>query len=89
MSKHRMLIEEFIGYQLDINEHVHHIDEHPYNNNLSNLAVMSHKDHLTLHGHCNMIRKYGAEEAQRRLLEKHSLPIHSKFRKGVTWKPKR
>ena len=43
MSKHRNLIETYIGYKLDRSVIVHHIDENPKNNDLNNLAVMSHK----------------------------------------------
>jgi len=32
-------------------EHVHHVDENPANNALSNLIVMTHGDHRSLHHH--------------------------------------
>jgi len=47
---HRYLIEKKLGRKLKRNEHVHHIDFNPQNNNLSNLQLLSSSEHEQLHG---------------------------------------
>lgn len=45
----RFLMEQSLGRPLAKNEHVHHIDENPLNNNLSNLEVLSAREHAIHH----------------------------------------
>ena len=45
----RLLMEEELGRELLPGEDVHHIDEDCWNNDLSNLQVMTHSEHVTLH----------------------------------------
>lgn len=46
---HRLVAAESIGRMLEANEHVHHIDLDPQNNDASNLAVVSLGEHTRLH----------------------------------------
>lgn len=47
---HRYIVELSIGRKLKRNEHVHHIDLNPLNNDLNNLQIMSASEHQKLHG---------------------------------------
>lgn len=49
ISYPRYLIEQELGRKLLPGEDVHHIDEDPLNNELSNLKVMSHSEHAAIH----------------------------------------
>lgn len=53
ISYPKYLMELEIGRQLLPNEHVHHKDRNPLNNELSNLKIMTNKDHAAEH-----MRKY-------------------------------
>ena len=46
---HRLVVEEYLGRTLLTEEHVHHIDGNPINNNINNLHVCSPKEHAILH----------------------------------------
>ncbi len=46
---HRQIAEELIGRKLNTNEVVHHLDENPQNNDLTNLIVLSRYLHGKLH----------------------------------------
>jgi hypothetical protein len=46
---HRVLMEEALKRSLHYNEIVHHMDEDIYNNELSNLVVISRSNHFKLH----------------------------------------
>jgi hypothetical protein len=48
-STHRYLAEQLFGRKLSAEENVHHLDEDPLNNDLSNLLVLSHSSHVSLH----------------------------------------
>jgi hypothetical protein len=52
---HRVLMEDTLRRSLDFNEVVHHLDEDIYNNQLSNLLVISRADHAKLH---SILRHY-------------------------------
>lgn len=47
--EHRKIAEEVFGRKLLTNEVIHHIDENPKNNHLSNLIVLSRSSHGKLH----------------------------------------
>ena len=47
--RHRRIAEQAMNRRLDRDEVVHHMDENPKNNALSNLIIMSRKDHGSLH----------------------------------------
>jgi hypothetical protein len=47
--KHRRIAESVINRKLLCNEIVHHIDENPNNNDVTNLLVMSRRNHGKLH----------------------------------------
>ena len=49
VMEHRLVMESHIGRYLNREEVVHHIDENPRNNDISNLQVMTKKDHDSLH----------------------------------------
>ena len=46
---HRWIMEQKLGRKLAPNEHVHHIDGNPLNNDLSNLEMLSANQHLRMH----------------------------------------
>ena len=50
VSYPRIIVEKSIGRSLLPTEDVHHIDENPKNNELSNLKVVDHVEHCTKHG---------------------------------------
>ena len=41
----RYVMEQHIGRSLSSNEDVHHIDENPLNNDISNLKIIAHGEH--------------------------------------------
>ncbi len=47
--KHRHVMEEHLGRKLSSNEHVHHIDHDRTNNDISNLELLSCRDHHCKH----------------------------------------
>ena len=47
---HRVIMERVLGRPLRHDEHVHHRDHNPLNNDPANLEVMSREDHERLHG---------------------------------------
>lgn len=47
--KHRLVMEQHIGRYLTEDELVHHIDENPKNNDISNLKIVSRATHQTIH----------------------------------------
>lgn len=49
VAQHRLVGEDLLGRLLKKGEHVHHIDGNKINNNLSNLQVISVRDHRKLH----------------------------------------
>ena len=56
---HRVVIEQVLGRKLLPNEIVHHRDGDKWNNDPSNLVVMTQSEHLTLHNH---IRWHGTSD---------------------------
>jgi len=49
----RVVMEEHLGRPLSSNEHVHHKDGDPSNNELDNLEVLNVVEHRALHGPCH------------------------------------
>lgn len=47
--KHREVMEEYIGRKLNSDEHIHHIDEDPKNNSISNLKIVTISEHAKIH----------------------------------------
>jgi hypothetical protein len=47
---HRVIMERIIGRPLRADEHVHHKDKNPLNNDPSNLELMTKATHERLHG---------------------------------------
>lgn len=52
--KYRKIMEEHLGRKLTKDEHVHHIDGNPENNELSNLMVVSNAEHGRIHASIRM-----------------------------------
>jgi len=46
---HRVVMEKYLGRELTKDEVVHHIDHNKQNNHISNLEVMTSKEHSLLH----------------------------------------
>ena len=49
MSYPKYLMEQELGHSLKLNEEVHHKDENPLNNDLTNLEVRTHGEHQAEH----------------------------------------
>jgi hypothetical protein len=47
--EHRLIMSEYIGRELEINENVHHKNENKSDNRIENLELLSHGQHTTLH----------------------------------------
>lgn len=62
MGLHRHLMQEKLGRKLSRNEVVHHIDNNPSNNDISNLTVMTLSEHSRHH---SLGRKPSAEQISR------------------------
>lgn len=54
--EHRNIAERTIGRKLNTDEIVHHLDCNPSNNTLTNLVVLSRKNHGKLHAYLNRQR---------------------------------
>lgn len=52
---HRQVMENFLGRPLLKDEHVHHIDFNKTNNNISNLVVVTPKEHLSISWQANLL----------------------------------
>jgi hypothetical protein len=50
VPEHRLIVEKALGRYLTTDECVHHIDMDMSNNNISNLLLMTRKEHLSMHG---------------------------------------
>lgn len=48
-NEHRSIAENVLGYKLSYNMVVHHVDDNPKNNKISNLMVMDRRTHGRLH----------------------------------------
>ena len=48
---HRVVMEKALGRKLDYSEVVHHIDGDKWNNDISNLQVLSRSEHIRIHLH--------------------------------------
>lgn len=47
--EHRQVVEKFLGRKLRSDELVHHIDENPHNNDISNLQIVTRAEHARIH----------------------------------------
>ncbi len=50
VKEHRLIIEKHIGRYLNRDEYVHHINEDKQDNRIENLQIVSHKEHMIIHG---------------------------------------
>ena len=48
-DEHRLIMEQHIGRSLEKNEVVHHVDGDKSNNHISNLRLMTDKEHRSIH----------------------------------------
>lgn len=55
--QHRVVMEQYLGRKLAVEENIHHIDGNRANNNISNLIIMTNSEHWTYHA--NLIGKHG------------------------------
>lgn len=63
----RFVMEQHLGRSLSSEEYVHHIDSNTLNDNLSNLKVISHPEHTSLHHAGRVV----SEEHKRSLSKTH------------------
>jgi len=64
--KHREVIESHLGRKLRSNEHVHHIDGNPKNNNIYNLKILSREEHVRIHKPALKNRKCSIKNCKRK-----------------------
>lgn len=55
--EHVFIMESLLGRSLDCHEVVHHVDGNKANNDISNLQLMSHGEHTSLHNKLRNINK--------------------------------
>ena len=48
-DEHRYVMERHLGQKLSFDEVVHHKDENPRNNDISNLEVLTRQQHIRIH----------------------------------------
>jgi len=83
---HRFVMESHLGRKLEINEDVHHIDENIYNNELSNLMLVSHGEHTRLHnlgGKLKQSTKDKISKANQKLMHHQVVEIKKLLKDGV------
>ncbi len=85
--EHRTVIENYLGRSLYSDEHIHHIDENPKNNSLSNLDIVSKSEHCRIHKPALKNRLCSIENCD---VKHHSKGYCKKhyarmFRKGQGW----
>lgn len=57
LQEHRLIVENFIGRNLNVGETIHHIDNNKKNNNINNLMIFPNaKEHIRFH---NKVRQFG------------------------------
>lgn len=57
VRQHRYVMEKHIGRKLEVWEDVHHIDENKQNNDISNLRIIAHGSHSTLHNNKRVYKR--------------------------------
>jgi hypothetical protein len=62
--QHVVIMEEHIGRRLYSNECVHHVDGVRHNNSLSNLMLMTRKEHASLHASENIKNRHRNKKGQ-------------------------
>ena len=81
MQLHRFIMEQHLGRELDIDEVVHHIDGDIFNNDISNLKVMTNSEHMRMHNKGRIIsdktRKL-MSESRKKWNETHDQPMLGK-----------
>jgi len=79
--EHRIIMENYLGRILNSNEVVHHIDHIKKHNDISNLQVMTRKEHSRLHGKtgrkwvklkCPECKKLFHREERQSFISKHT-----------------
>lgn len=60
--QHRLIMERFLGRELDSNEIVHHINEDRTDNRIENMTIMTRAEHALLHGSLAKFNKKRREE---------------------------
>lgn len=96
IAEHRYVMEQHLGRKLRRNEVVHHIDGDKSNNSLSNLELMSYKEHNDLHGHTERAKEIlrtaervyvrGEKTGSSKLTEELVISLREEFRdsrKGI------
>ena len=67
VSKHRLVVEEYIGRKLTKEERIHHINEIKSDNRIENLMLFPNdKEHIKFH---NKIRRWGYTNPIKRQIE--------------------
>ncbi len=59
--QHILVMEKHIGRYLEKDEVVHHIDGNKSNNDISNLRLMTNREHVMMHGNIGKRKKGGGE----------------------------
>lgn len=75
ITEHRYLAEQLFGRILNTNDDIHHLDENPRNNELTNLLVLSHSGHLKLHNYLDRQRVIEEQQGNPRPWAELILPL--------------
>jgi hypothetical protein len=75
----RLLMEEYLGRSLTKDEVVHHIDGDPFNDEISNLTIMSRANHFSLHRTGKVCSKETREKMSCRRREGENAPMKGKL----------
>lgn len=79
VSYPKLLMENILGRQLEPDEHVHHKDGNPLNNNPWNLAVINISEHVRLHYKEENLTEKQKEHFKRKYFDKEMIcPICNK-----------
>lgn len=85
--EHRVVIENYLGRKLSMNEHVHHIDGNPKNNSIDNLEVVTPEEHAKIHKPALKNRLCSIELCDKKHHSKGYCKTHyaQMFRKSQGW----
>lgn len=71
VKEHRYVMEQHLGRKLLRTEEVHHKDTNKFNNDISNLEVLSKSEHARLHNSDPELRKYKSEMIRKARAERN------------------
>lgn len=74
----RKIMEKYLGRKLSMYELIHHIDENPQNNNITNLQILTPEEHGSIHGGKKQHRTLPAWNKTEPFIIKQILEFHKR-----------